>query len=110
MPPRPISFFNNDPAYRDIVSALSTPPMPPLVVPKHKPRMRSMEAALAEFARTGVMPGPVQSQYDRDPRRSMVDAMMQRAQDTSPVQSVWEGVARLGQGVLAGYEIGRAHV
>lgn len=36
-------------------------------------------------------------------------AMMQQGADTSPIQSPWQGLARLAQGLIGGYEQGQAN-
>ena len=51
----------------------------------------------------GSFGGPLAMQRARDPRFAYAQALARGATDTSPVQSPWQGVARLGQAALSGY-------
>lgn len=48
--------------------------------------------------------GKTQSDID-DQRKRLAYAMLQQGMDTSPVQSPWQGAARLAQALMGGLEI-----
>ncbi len=53
---------------------------------------------------SGGNTGRKQSDID-DQRKQLAYAMLQQGMDTSPVQSPWEGVARLAEGGLGGLAV-----
>lgn len=51
----------------------------------------------------GAYGGPVGVARARDPRFAYAAALLNKGTDTSPVQSPWQGAARVGQAALAGW-------
>lgn len=51
----------------------------------------------------GSFGGPIAVARARDPRYAYAAALLNKGIDSSPVQSPWQGVARLGQAALGGY-------
>ena len=51
--------------------------------------------------------GTSENQYD--PRRKFGYAMLQAGMDASPIQSPWQGAARLAQALAGGWAIGQAN-
>ncbi|MGR9224162.1 hypothetical protein [Rhizobium leguminosarum] len=52
----------------------------------------------------GANTGKTQGDID-DQRKRLAYAMLQQGMDTSPVQSPWQGAARLAQALMGGLEI-----
>lgn len=47
--------------------------------------------------------GPLAAQRFRDPRFAYANALIQSGSETTPVQSPWQGIARLGSGLAGGW-------
>lgn len=54
-----------------------------------------------------VLPQYLQSQYQNDPRLAMAQALQQQGMSAAPIQSWAQGLARVAQGVVGGYNQSR---
>lgn len=53
-----------------------------------------------------IQPGETPQSVER--RRKLAEAMMQEGANYSPIRSPWQGLARVAQGLVGGYEAGQA--